>query len=306
VVTFFLRRLLQTVPVLFGVSLAAFLMLHLVPGDPASLFAGMEASRADVESVRRALGLHEPLPVQYARFLGRLATGDLGRSFKTGRSVAEEIGARYANTLVLGLAAIAVAVASGMAAGIVSAVHKYTALDAAALLASLAGLSMPPFFLGLTLMLVFSVWLGWLPLAGNETWRHLVLPAATLGIPAGAVLARMVRSSLVEVLEQDYVRTARAKGLSEAVVVNVHAVRNALIPVVTVVGLQLGYLLGGAVVTETLFAWPGLGRLIVQAITARDFPVVQASVLLLAVTFVLINLLTDLLYSVLDPRIGPQ
>jgi ABC-type dipeptide/oligopeptide/nickel transport system permease component len=306
VLTFLLRRLLLAVPVLGGVSVAVFLMLHLVPGDPAALFAGMEASRADVEAVRRSLGLDEPLPVQYARFLGRLATGDLGRSFKTGRPVAEEIGARYGNTLLLGLAAMTVAVAAGTLAGIVSAVRARTPWDAAALLGSLLGLSMPPFFLGLVLMLVFSVWLGWLPLAGKEGWRHFVLPAATLGIPAAAVLARMVRSSLLEVLAQDYVRTARAKGLSELVVVNVHAVRNALVPVVTVVGLQLGYLLGGAVVTETLFAWPGIGRLIVQAITARDFPVVQASVLLLATTFVVINLVTDLCYSVLDPRITAQ
>ena len=184
-----------------------------------------------------------------------------------------------------------------------AAVWRRTAVDHAALLVSLLGLSLPPFFLGLVLMLFFSVQLGWLPLAGNATWRHAVLPAVTLALPAAAVISRMVRGSLVEVMEQDYIRTARAKGLTEWVVVNAHAVRNALIPVVTVVGLQLGYLLGGAVVTETVFSWPGIGRLIVQAIAARDFPVVQAAVLLLAVTFVGINLLTDMLYAVLDPRI---
>jgi ABC-type dipeptide/oligopeptide/nickel transport system permease component len=293
------------VPVLLGVSVAVFLMIHLVPGDPAALFAGMEASQGDVERVRGALGLDASLPVQYVMFVRRLVTGDLGTSFKTGRPVSEEIGARYANTLALSGLAIVVASVLGTATGIVSAIRKYTAVDDALLLVSLVGVSMPAFFLGLVLMLLFSVSLGWLPLAGQGGWRHLVLPAATLAIPTAAVLTRMVRSSLVEVMEQDYVRTARAKGLREVVVVNSHAVRNALIPVVTLIGLQFGYLLGGAVVTETVFSWPGIGRLIVQAITARDFPVVQASVLLLAVTFVGVNLLTDVLYSLIDPRIRP-
>jgi ABC-type dipeptide/oligopeptide/nickel transport system permease component len=299
------RRIVLTVPVLLGVSVAVFLMIHLVPGDPAALFAGMEASREDVERVRGALGLDAPLAVQYAKFVRRLVTGDLGTSFKTGRPVSEEIGARYTNTLVLSGLAIVVASIVGTATGVVSAIRKYTAVDDVLLLVSLVGVSMPAFFLGLVLMLLFSVSLGWLPLAGQGGWRHLVLPAATLAIPTAAVLTRMVRSSLVEVMEQDYVRTARAKGLREVVVVNSHAVRNALIPVVTLIGLQFGYLLGGAVVTETVFSWPGIGRLIVQAITARDFPVVQASVLLLAVTFVGVNLLTDVLYSIIDPRIRP-
>ena len=304
-IPFALRRLLLAAPVFAGVSLAVFLMIHLIPGDPARLYAGLEASQEDVEGVRRALGLHEPLPVQYGRFLGRFVTGDLGRSLKTERPVAEEIAARYGSTVLLASLAIASAVVLGSATGVVAAVWRRSAVDQAALLASLLGLSLPSFFLGLVLMLVFSVQLGWLPLAGNATWRHAVLPALTLALPAAAVISRMVRGSLVEVLEQDYIRTARSKGLTEWVVVNSHAVRNALIPVVTVVGLQLGYLLGGAVVTETVFSWPGIGRLIVQSIAARDFPVVQAAVLLLAVTFVTINLVTDMLYAVLDPRIRP-
>ncbi|MDP2625654.1 MAG: ABC transporter permease [Candidatus Rokubacteria bacterium] len=304
-IPFALRRLLLAAPVFAGVSLAVFLMIHLIPGDPARLYAGLEASQEDVEGVRRALGLHEPLPVQYGRFLGRFVTGDLGRSLKTGRPVAEEIAARYGSTVLLASLAIASAIVLGSATGVVAAVWRRTAVDQAALLASLLGLSLPSFFLGLVLMLLFSVQLGWLPLAGNATWRHAVLPAVTLALPAAAVISRMVRGSLVEVLEQDYIRTARSKGLTEWVVVNSHAVRNALIPVVTVVGLQLGYLLGGAVVTETVFSWPGIGRLIVQSIAARDFPVVQAGVLLLAVTFVTINLVTDMLYAVLDPRIRP-
>ena len=304
-IPFALRRLLLAAPVFAGVSVAVFLMIHLIPGDPARLYAGLEASQEDVEGVRRALGLHEPLPVQAGRFLGRFVTGDLGRSLKTGRPVAEEIAARYSSTVLLASLAIASAVVLGSATGVVAAVWRRSAVDQAALLASLLGLSLPSFFLGLVLMLVFSVQLGWLPLAGNATWRHAVLPAVTLALPAAAVISRMVRGSLVEVLEQDYIRTARSKGLTEWVVVNSHAVRNALIPVVTVVGLQLGYLLGGAVVTETVFSWPGIGRLIVQSIAARDFPVVQAAVLLLAVTFVTINLVTDMLYAVLDPRIRP-
>ena len=304
-IPFALRRLLLAAPVFAGVSIAVFLMIHLIPGDPARLYAGLEASQEDVEGVRRALGLHEPLPVQYGRFLGRFVTGDLGRSLKTGRPVGEEIAARYGSTVLLASLAIASAVVLGSATGVVAAVWRRSAVDQSALLASLLGLSLPSFFLGLVLMLVFSVQLGWLPLAGNATWRHAVLPAVTLALPAAAVISRMVRGSLVEVLEQDYIRTARSKGLTEWVVVNSHAVRNALIPVVTVVGLQLGYLLGGAVVTETVFSWPGIGRLIVQSIAARDFPVVQAAVLLLAVSFVTINLVTDMFYAVLDPRIRP-
>ncbi|RJQ57908.1 MAG: ABC transporter permease [Desulfobacteraceae bacterium] len=300
---FLLRRFVYTIPVIVGVSVAVFLMIHLIPGDPAHLVAGMEATREDIESVRRNLGLNDPIYIQYFKFVGRAMLGDFGTSFRTGRAVLEELGSRYPNTLLLGLAAMLVAVFFGGVTGIVSAVRKYTIFDNLSLIVSLVGVSMPTFFLGLVLMLFFSVYLGWFPLAGKGSWLHLVLPAVTLGTPSAAVVSRMIRSSLVEVLEQDYIRTARAKGLSEFTVVNVHAVRNAMIPVVTVIGLQLGYLLGGAVVTETVFAWPGIGRLIVQSILARDFPVVQASVLVLALTFVLINLLTDLLYQVLDPRI---
>jgi ABC-type dipeptide/oligopeptide/nickel transport system permease component len=296
-------RLLQAIPVLLGVSLAVFLMVHLIPGDPAALIAGTDATRADVENVRQSLGLDRPLPVQYVSFVGKALTGDFGKSFRTGRPVLEEIMPRYLNTMALGAIALAIAVLIGMASGIVSAVRRHTAFDNAALLLSLAGVSMPTFFLGLLLMLVFSVWLGWLPLSGKDTWAHYILPAITLSTASIAIVSRVMHASLIEVLHEDYVRTARAKGQREALVIWRHAVRNALIPVVTVAGLQLGYLLGGAVVTETVFAWPGLGRLLVQSILARDFPVVQAAVLLLATTFVAINLITDLIYGLLDPRI---
>ena len=303
---FLTGRLLQAIPVLLGVSLAVFLMVHLIPGDPAALIAGTDATRADVETVRQSLGLDRPLPAQYATFVGKALTGDFGKSFRTGRPVLEEIVPRYLNTVVLGAIAIAIAILIGMASGIVSAVRRHTVFDNAALLLSLAGVSMPTFFLGLLLMLVFSVWLGWLPLSGKDTWLHYILPAITLSTASIAIISRVMHASLIEVLNEDYVRTARAKGQRESLVIWRHAVRNALIPVVTVAGLQLGYLLGGAVVTETVFAWPGLGRLLVQSILARDFPVVQASVLLLATTFVAINLITDLIYGLLDPRISAR
>lgn len=301
--TFIARRLVSVIPVIFGVSVAVFLMIHLIPGDPAQLVAGIEATEEDIQNVRESLELDKPLIVQYGNFVGRALTGDFGESFRTRRPVSEEIGARYMNTLLLGFTAVVFAVIFGVATGIVTAIWRHSWIDNVVLVISLLGVSVPTFFLGLILMLVFSVYLGWLPLTGAGSFAHLILPAITLGTPNAAIISRITRSSLVEVLGQDYVRTARAKGLAEFVVINRHAVRNALIPVVTVVGLQMGYLLGGAVVTETVFAWPGIGRLIVQAINARDFPVVQASVLLLAMTFVIINLLTDLAYRFLDPRI---
>lgn len=303
---FILRRLLYMIPVIIGVSVCVFLIIHMMPGDPARIMAGIDASEADVRVVRHSLRLDEPLYLQYFHFVGRAAVGDFGVSFRTRRPVMEEIGSRYLNTLLLGTASILVAIFLGGITGIISAVRKYSIFDNLSLLISLAGVSMPTFYLGLLLMLFFSVKLGWFPLAGKESWANLVLPAVTLGTPSAAVISRMVRSSMVEVMDQDYIRTARAKGLREWVVIGKHALRNAMINAVTVVGLQAGYLLGGAVVTETVFAWPGIGRLVVQSILARDFPVVQAAVLILAVTFVIINLLTDLVYGLLDPRISVQ
>jgi ABC-type dipeptide/oligopeptide/nickel transport system permease component len=304
--TFVARRLLYIIPVILGVSVGVFLMIHLMPGDPARIMAGIDASDEDVRTVRRSLKLDEPIYLQYLHFMGRAAVGDFGVSFRTRRPVIDEIRTRYGNTVLLGLASMLVAILFGGLTGLISAVRRYSIFDNLSLLVSLIGVSMPTFYLGLLLMLFFSVKLGLLPLAGKESWLHVILPAITLGTPSAAVISRMVRSSLVEVLGQDYIRTARAKGLTEWAVINKHALRNAMITVVTVVGLQVGYLLGGAVVTETVFAWPGIGRLVVQSILARDFPVVQASVLILAITFVLVNLLTDVFYGVLDPRISVQ
>jgi peptide/nickel transport system permease protein len=305
-ITFVSRRLLYILPVILGVSVGVFLIIHLMPGDPARIMAGIDASDEDVRIVRQSLKLDEPIYLQYLHFMGRAMVGDFGVSFRTRRPVIDEIRTRYGNTVLLALASMVVALLFGGLTGIISAVRRYSIFDNLSLLVSLIGVSMPTFYLGLLLMLFFSVELGLLPLAGKESWLHLILPAITLGTPSAAVISRMVRSSLVEVLGQDYIRTARAKGVTEWAVISKHALRNAMITVVTVVGLQVGYLLGGAVVTETVFAWPGIGRLVVQSILARDFPVVQASVLVLAITFVLVNLLTDLLYGILDPRISIQ
>jgi len=306
VLGFLIRRLLQALPVLFGVSVGVFLMIHMIPGDPAELVAGQMATREDVENVRHALGLDRPLLEQYVTFAGNALTGDFGKSFRTGRPVSEEIFARYGNTLLLGSVALLIAAVVGGLAGIVSAVKRFSWIDNLALVLSILAISTPAFSLGLLLILVFAVWFSVLPMTGFDSWSAIVMPAITLSAASTAVICRIMRSSLVEVLDNQYVRTARAKGLREHLVVWRHGVRNAIIPVVTVVGLQLGYLLGSAVVTETVFAWPGLGRLLVQSILARDFPVVQASVLVVAVTFIVVNIVTDLLYGLLDPRISAQ
>jgi len=306
VLGFLIRRLLQALPVLFGVSVGVFLMIHMIPGDPAELVAGQMATREDVENVRHALGLDRPLLEQYVTFAGNALTGDFGKSFRTGRPVSEEIFARYGNTLLLGSVALLIAAVVGGLAGIVSAVKRFSWIDNLALVLSILAISTPAFSLGLLLILVFAVWFSVLPMTGFDSWAAIVMPAITLSAASTAVICRIMRSSLVEVLDNQYVRTARAKGLHEHLVVWRHGVRNAIIPVVTVVGLQLGYLLGSAVVTETVFAWPGLGRLLVQSILARDFPVVQASVLVVAVTFIVVNIVTDLLYGLLDPRISAQ
>lgn len=299
-------RILAAIPTLLGVLVIVFLMVHLIPGDAARLIAGVDARSEDIDNVRRALGLDRPLWQQFVGFLERVLSGNLGTSFRSGLPVFDEIAGRWWNTVTLSLSAITVAIIVGGLTGIASALWRGTWIDSAALLFSLTGVSVPTFFLGLLLMLVFSVQLGLLPLTGMGSPAHFVLPAIALGLPSAAIISRVMRSSLVDVLGQDYIRTARAKGLTEFLVVRRHALRNAMIPVVTVIGLQLGYLLGGAVVTETVFAWPGLGRLIVQAISARDYPLLQGAVLILAVSFVLINLVADLLYCVLDPRVDAR
>jgi peptide/nickel transport system permease protein len=300
---YLLRRLLHILPVLFGVTLITFSLLHLIPGDPAQILAGADASSKDIEALRRSMGLDKPLIVQYWDYLAGLLRGDMGTSMSTGRPVLDELLDRFPNTFVLAIAGVGVAVLLGIPVGIIAAVKSKTLIDHGSMIFALLGISAPAFWLGFMLMMIFSVELGWLPSAGYRTPAHLVLPALTLGTGAMAIVARMTRSSLLEVLRQDYVNTARAKGVHEFIVIGKHALRNAMIPTTTVVGLSFGSLLGGAVLTEMVFAWPGLGRLIVYSIGIRDLPVVQGSVLLLALTFVLVNLAVDLVYGLIDPRV---
>ena len=300
---YLLKRVVLALPVLIGVSLVVFTMIRLIPGDPAQLMAGQAATQEIITEIRRDLGLDRPIIVQYAYFLRNAVRGDLGRSLFNRAPVTEELALRFPRTVRLGLASMLVAAAIGVPAGIISATRHLSWVDSLVMVVALAGVSMPVFWLGLNLILIFAVRLQWLPAIGHESWAHLILPAVTLGAASAAIIARMTRSAMLEVLRQDYVRTARAKGVAEPTVIGRHALRNALIPVVTVAGLQLGTLLSGAVLTESVFAWPGVGRLLVDAVLARDYPIIQGTVLLIATTFVLLNVLVDLLYAVLDPRI---
>lgn len=298
------KRILQTLPILFGVSIIIFLFLRMIPGDPARLMAGPDATAEDIELVRRDLGLDRPPLQQYIEYMTRALHGDFGRSMVTGRPVVDEIKDRLWPTLELAAVSIAIAILIGLVAGVLSAVRRNTWIDYLAMFVSVLGISVPAFWLGLMLMYVFAVGLRWLPPFGYGTWQHFVLPAITLGAGAAAYIARFARASMLEVLGQDYIRTARAKGVYEAKVNFSHALKNALIPVVTVTGLQFGFLLGGTVVIESVFAWPGIGRLLVDAVNARDYPVVQTLMLLFALQFVTVNLAVDLLYAVLDPRVS--
>ncbi len=302
-VAFALRRILAAIPTLFGVTLIVFFMIRMLPGDPARILAGLNATQEEVDRIRIQLGLTKPLPVQYEIFLRDLLHGDLGKSIVTQAPVAGEIASRLSPTVTLAVTATVLAVALGVASGIVVSTRQYTATDYLVTVLALAGVSIPVFWLGLMLMLVFAVGLHVVPAGGDTGPTSLILPSITLAAFSLAIIERMTRSSMLETLQQDYVRTARAKGMAEPVVVYRHALRNALIPVVTVIGLQFGGLIGGAVLTETTFAWPGIGRMLVDAISARDYPIIQGVVLLFAVVFIVINLLLDLLYGYIDPRI---
>jgi len=301
---YILNRLFYMIPILFGVSIVVFLMLHLVPGDPARLVAGPDATLEDVEIIRSSLGLDRPLPVQYVSWLGNLFHGDLGRSARTHRPVTSELRLTVPATVELTLAAITIAILLGVGAGTIAAVRRNSIFDYTSMVVALLGVCTPSFWLGLMLMLIFAVKLDLFPTVGRGGLDHLVLPAVTLGAGAAAIIARVTRSSMLEVLNMDYIRTAHAKGLSAQAVVVRHAVKNAFIPVITVIGLEFGYLLAGAVITETVFAYPGVGRLLVDAIGYRDYPVIQGALLLLALQFALVNLVVDVLYVFFDPRIS--
>ena len=331
VLKYIAHRLLLLIPVLFGVSLFVFLVLHLFTADPAAMMLGQHATAEQVEALRRQLGLNDPLYIQFGRFLRDILQGDFGRSLMTRAPVMEEILTRFPATIELAFTAILIASLVGITVGVISAVKQYSIFDYLSMIGALLGVSMPIFWLGLMLIILFSVTLGWLPVSGRvdigleppaithfyildsilagrwdsliSSLKHLALPAIALASYSTAIIARMTRSTMLEVIRQDYIRTARAKGLRETVVVYKHALRNALIPVVTVIGLQMGSLLGGAVLTETVFSWPGIGSLLVNAIMAADYPLVQGSVIFIATIYVVVNLIVDVLYAYLDPRI---
>ncbi|MFC0530286.1 ABC transporter permease [Phytohabitans kaempferiae] len=297
------RRLVIAVPTLLGVAVVSFLLMRLIPGDPARVLAGPDATADDIELIRRQFGFDKPVLTQFLEYMGRLATGDLGRSARTGDSVLTEIVARLPYTVMLAVLATALAVVVGCTLGVLAAVRREGLADLILSGLSVFGVSMPVYWVGLLLVILFSVNLGWLPAAGAESWQGYILPTVTLSFFTIGFISRQMRSAMVETLEMDFIRTVRAKGVGRWAVILRHAVRNAALPVVTVIGLQFGQLLGGAVITETIFAWPGIGRLLVESIGARDFTTVQGAILIFAVALILVNLLTDILYAYIDPRI---
>jgi ABC-type dipeptide/oligopeptide/nickel transport system permease component len=311
--TYVLRRLVGLISVLIGISVVVFFLMKLIPGDVAQAMLGLTARPEDLARLRENLGLNEPIYIQYLKWLGQVLRGDFGISLQQRTEVLPYVLERFQNTLILTAAATVTSLVIGLPAGIISATKQYSVFDRVSMVLALFGNSMPAFWLGLMSILIFSLHLGWLPTSGmwpvigEQTplvlLKHLILPAVTLGAASAAITARITRSSMLEVIRQDYVRTARAKGLGERVILTRHALANALLPVLTVVSLQFGFLLGGAVLTETVFSWPGVGLALYNAISFRDYPVVQGGVLIVAIAFVLVNLATDLLYAVIDPRI---
>ena len=309
---YILKRLLLTIPVLLGVSILVFSVIHLAPGDPAVIMLGPLATKESIEKLHQELGLDRPLVVQYLTWMSKVVRLDFGRSVVLGREVFPEIWLRFKATMILTLASLSLAVLIGVVAGITSAVRQYSIFDGLSMLTALAGVSMPVFFTGIVLIILFSMQLNLFPTAGMyspaggdflDLLHHLVLPAITLGTASAAVLARMTRSAMLETIRQDYIRTARAKGLAERAVIYVHALRNAAITIITVLGMQVGYQLGGAILTEAVFSWPGIGMMMVRAIQVRDYPMVQGGVLFVAAVFVFVNIIVDIAYAFLDPRI---
>ncbi|EKN71661.1 ABC transporter permease [Neobacillus bataviensis LMG 21833] len=302
-VRYLVKRLFMMIPILFFVTIFIFLFVHMIPGDPARLIAGPKATIEDINLKRIELGLDKPLYEQYLTYMGNMLQGDFGNSLRTKQFVMDEIGSRFMPTFWLTFWSMIWAVIIGLVIGIVSAKKRNKWQDYAGMFGAVSGLSLPSFWLGLVLIQIFSVKLGWLPTGGLESWKSYILPSITLGTGVAAVIARFSRSSVLDVLREDYIRTARSKGLTEGNVVWGHALKNALIPVVTMTGLQFGFLLGGSVVIETVFSWPGLGRLLIDSVNFRDYPVIQAEMLLFSVEFILINLFVDLLYGFLNPKI---
>ena len=300
---FIVRRFLQTIPVVIGVTLLVFSLMHMIPGDPAQIMAGETAPPEQVERMRERLGLNDPVYVQYGRYMVNLVQGDMGQSIRSSRDVLAEIRPRFWITVKLAIYSMILSVFIGLIAGVFSAVRRYGLADTTIMIIALFGLSMPNFWLGLMLIQYFSIELRWLPPSGWGTWQQTILPVITLGTAGAAIIARVTRASMLEVINQDYVRTARAKGLSERIVIYKHGLKNAMIPVITVVGLELGVLLSGTVLTETVFSINGMGRMVIQAIAARDFPVVQGVVLIFALMFVMVNFLVDVSYRYFNKRV---
>ncbi len=300
---FIVKRLCALIPVLVIVSILVFLMVHVMPGDPARVMAGDGATEEDVEAIRVAYGFDKPLYEQYLRYIGKALQGDFGTSFRTGRPVAQEIAIRFPNTMLLAVAAIIISVVGGISIGLISATKRNSIFDNVSMVVALVGLSIPPFYLGLMLMLIFCVTLKWLPITAEISLISMILPSLTLSARSLATIARMTRSSMLEVMSQDYILTARAQGFSDRKIIFGHALKNSMNSIITVAGIQFGSLLGGSVITEKVYGWPGLGELVITAIKARDFPVVQTTILVIAVSFVVVNLLIDVLYVLINPRI---
>ena len=298
-----LKRLLGTIPVIFGVLLLTFVLVHSIPGDPVEVMLGESATSADREVLRQNLGLDEPLPIQFFQYVAKVAQGDLGVSIHSKKPIVDLLAERLPATIKLAALALMIAISIGVPLGIVAALKVDRWADNLATVLSLTVSAMPHFWLGPLLMMVFALWLGFLPVSGMDANTSIILPALTLGFGLAAILTRMTRASMLEVLHEDFIRTARAKGLPEKTVILKHALRAALLPIVTVLGLQLGSLLAGTVITETVFAWDGIGRLLVESIEKRDYPVTQACVLVIALTYVFVNLLTDIIYTRIDPRV---
>lgn len=308
---YILKRLLMLIPVLLGVTFIVFFILALTPGDPAAMILGDQASAEALELKREELGLNDPIIVRYVDYMANLLQGDLGVSYKNSISVWDQVWDKFPNTAILAIAGILVALVIGIPTGIISAKKQYTAVDNISMVVALIGVAMPNFWFGLLMVILFSLTLGWLPSQGMgegfiPLMKSLILPALTLGTGSAAMITRMTRSSMLEVIRQDYISTARAKGVSEKIITNKHMLKNALIPIVTAVGLQFGTLLGGAMLTETVFSWPGLGRLMVESIKSKDIPMVLGSVIFLAVMFSIVNLCVDIIYAFIDPRIKSQ
>ena len=304
--TFIVHRAASIIPRIFGIVTLVFLFMHMIPGDPVDMMLGETAQPADKDELRHALGLDRPILDQYLRYVGGLASGDLGRSLAFQAPVWHLITSRYPATLELALAAVIIAVLAAVPLGVIAAAHQGTFIDRVSIIFALLGVSIPNFALGPVLIIVFSIGLAWLPVSGRGSPAHLVLPSLTLGLSMAGILARMTRASLIEILREDYVRTAYAKGLPARRVLMAHALRNALTPVLTILGLQFGTLLAGAIVTETIFAWPGIGQLTLDAITARDYPLAQGCVLAIGIGYIVVNTATDLLYTAVDPRVRPE